>query len=281
MNIWANSASYFRGVTPDIDDEKYEAEFQKGVRGESNVFQLVGHKIYDKGQINVEFVEIVLRGGREADTAPVERLLSMSADEKELLMQTTLRKFGHMDTFTVNILNMNQLGMALQKDTKMILEIHESLIEELTVDSLQIISAGGGVRVWADDCPFKRPCAIQHIKTLLPSLDGVKIGTTDLAKAFQVPLIKNPIDNPAAQTMLPADSTLRDDIITFLVYLSVHHPSMKVILELAIPLEVFPGPVRDLNLFIQGGPDGARTYHLERYARNHNLCILDHTLIQQ
>ena len=274
INVWAHSASYFRGVTPDIDDETYEAEYQKALRGESNEFLLVGHKIYNKEQNNVKFVEVLLRGGRDADTAPVKRILSMTEEEKDLLMETTLRKFGHMDTFTMNILNMKQLGTAVQRGTKMILEIHESLIEELTVDFLQTLSAERGFRFWADDCPFNRPSAIQHIKTLLPGLDGVKISTPDLAKAFQVPLIKNPIDKPAAQTMLPANSKLRDDIIKFLEYLSVHHPSMKVVLELDIPLEALPGPVvRDMNLFIQGGPDGARAYHIERYAGNHNLCM--------
>lgn len=265
MNIWAESASYFRGFTPDIDDETYEAEFQKSLRGESTVFGMVGHKIYDRWQRNTLFAEVVMRGGREADTAPVQRILSMTEAEKDLLMQTTLRQFGHMDDLTVNILSMNQLNIAVRAKTKMVLEVHESLIHELDVDTVRMLSAEG-FRVWADDVPFRRTHAVEHLKKLLPGLDGVKIGTTDLAKAFEVPLKKNPIDYPTAQTMLPADSGLYDEIIEFLVHLSKHHTDMKVVLELAIPLELLPGPVRDLNLFIQGGPDGARAYDIQRYA---------------
>ena len=85
----------------------------------------------------------------------------------------------------------------------------------------------------------------------------------DLAAAFQVPVIKDPIDNPTKHYLPPVDHELRGLMKMFLVYLSVHHPNMKVILELAIPLD--QPPLDQLaNLFVQGGPDGARAYRLEQ-----------------
>ena len=271
MNLLFHGAKYFPGATPDIDNIRYEEEFQKGLGGESDEFQLVGQAIWDRWVQDKWFCEFLYRGGRVADTAPVDRLASMTDEEEQLLLKTTLRKYGHMANCTVNILSMRQLQSVLtwardQPATtpKIIVEVHERIQGQLTCDLLQDLKEAG-IKVWADDLSFRSPDDMKRIRELLPALDGVKIGTMDLARAFQVPVIKNPVDNPSDPGFIPeANDTLRHNILQFLRYLNSCHPEMKVVLELAIPLDdVLPPDLQGLNLFIQGGREGARAYILE------------------
>ena len=92
-------------------------------------------------------------------------------------------------------------------------------------------------------------------------LDAVKLGTLDLARAFDIPIVKNPDDHPTVQFRPKARLELQQVIVDFLTAALSKNAALKVILELnASPEFFYLIGVPQSQLFIQGGPDGARAF---------------------
>ena len=262
--------AYFPGETP-AEEFDFEEEFRLALLDKSNVFKLVGHNIYNSNLKTVMYKEILLRGGLVKDVAPYQRILSMTEQEQAQLLMTQLQKFGHRADCTVNLTSVSHL--AWMKGSKMVVEIRETIIQHVSVATL-CAAKRDGIRCWADDVPFHNCVVMNHIFTLLPHLEGVKIKTADLAKAYHVPIIKDPIDNPDDCHWYPADPELKHMIDAFLNMLIDTYPTMKVILELHIPLEKLPEKAVHLELYIQGGPDGARAYELEEDEEEYQHALI-------
>lgn len=242
---------YFAGDTAPTD---VEAEFRKGIKGDSNVFVLVEHRIRDAWDA-IKYTECLLRGGGVSDTAPFSRLKVMSREEKTLLLDTQVQRFGNIGNVSMNILDLHSVHEYAGKG--MILEFHEAILRELTPELLAQLS---GTTLWADDLPLGDPVALAHVLNLVEHLDAVKIGTLDLAAAFQIPIVKNP-DHREVQFLPKAKPKLQEVIGDFLTAALSKNGALKVILELDVPLPFFCAHgVPISQLFIQGGPDGAKAF---------------------
>jgi hypothetical protein len=247
-----SQASYFAG---DVVPNDFEAEFQLGIRGNSTVFKLTKQYIYNADCVSVYF-EVLLRGGGRADTAPYQRLMRMTDEEGIILLDTTVRMFGSSGNATMNVLNLT--GVHEYAESGMIIEIHDSLLKQVTPEMLALM---GNTRVWADDVPIDDESAVLHVLDLVPLLDAVKIGTMDCAIAFDLPIVKNPIDKPDIVFKPPHNQALQHKILMFAAMAHARNPALKFILELAVPLEEFTDKgIPRAQLFIQGGPYGARVY---------------------
>ena len=243
---------YFAGDAAPTD---VETEFKKGIRGESNEVVLVEHRIRDAWGA-IKYTECLLRGGGVSDTAPVSRLIAMSGEEKTILLDTQVQRFGDTGNVSMNILDLQSVDKYAGKG--MILEFHEALLGQLTPESLAQLS---GTTLWADDLPLGDAAALAHVLTLVQHLDAVKLGTLDLASAFDIPIVKNPVDHPTVQFRPKARPELQQVIVDFLTAALSKNAALKVILELDAPLEFFcVNGVPISQLFIQGGPDGARAF---------------------
>ena len=243
---------YFAGDAASAD---FEAEFQKGIRGQSKEFVLVEHCIRDAWGA-IQFTEVLLRGGGVPDTAPFNRLKAMNWEEKSILLNTQIQLFGNIDNVSMNILDFHSVERASKH---MILEFNEALLGQLTPELLVQLS---GAKLWADDLPLDDAATLAHVLTLVPYLDAVKIGTLDLASAFHLPITKNPaVVSPSAQFKPKARPELQLVIVDFLKKALIKNATLKVILELEVPLKIFYDiGVPISQMFIQGGPDGARRF---------------------
>ena len=243
---------YFAGDAAPTD---VETEFKKGIRGESKEFVLVEHRIRDACGA-IRYTESLLRGGGVTDTAPVSRLNAMTGEEKTILLDTQVQRFGNIGNVSMNIIDLHHVGKYAGRG--MILEFHEALLGQLTPELLAQLS---GTTLWADDLPLGNAAALGHVLTLVGHLDAVKFGTLDLASAFDIPIVKNPVDHPAVQFRPKARPELQQVIADFLTSALAKNAALKVILELNAPLEFFCiNGVPMTQLFIQGGPDGARAF---------------------
>jgi len=243
---------YFAGDAAPTDAE---TEFKKGIRGESKEVVLVEHRIRDAWGA-IRYTESLLRGGGVADTAPVSRLNAMTEEEKTILLDAQVQRFGDIGNVSMNILDIHHVGKYAGRG--MILEFHESLLGQLTPESLEQLS---GTMLWADDLPLGDAAALRHVLTLVGHLDAVKFGTLDLASAFDIPIVKNPVDHPAVQFRPKVRPELQQVIADFLTSALVKNAALKIILELNAPMKFFcANGVPISQLFIQGGPDGARAF---------------------
>ena len=268
---------YFAG---DVVPHDAEAEFQLGIRGKSKVYKLTKQHIYSIDLVDSDVIlpklrfdptwagsvgqpayvkkyfEVLFRGGGIADTAPFQRLLSMTDEEKSILLATTVRMFGSSENATMNVLNLT--GFREFAESGLIIEMHESLVMQVTPEMLAPLAH---IRLWADDVLINNADAVEHVLSLVEYLDAVKIGTKDLAIAFNLPIVKNPIDDPDAMQSFPHSQDLQNKILEFVVMANLRNPKLKFILELDVPLNKFiDNGISPDRLFIQGGPDGARVY---------------------
>ena len=244
---------YFAG---DIAPTDFETEFRKGIQGKSNEFVLVEHRIRDAWGAD-KYTECLLRGGGVSDTAPVSRLIAMSGEEKTILLDTQVQRFGDIGNVSMNILDLHSVDKYAGKG--MILEFNEALLGQLTPELLAQLS--GTTLLWADDLPLDNAAALAHVLTLVQHLDAVKLGTRELASAFEMPIVKNPGAPETVQFRPNARPELKQKIVEFLTAALSKNSALKVILELNAPLKFFEdNGVPTSQLFIQGGPDGARAF---------------------
>lgn len=247
------------------DSHRYEEEFQRGLAGNSAYFHLVAQPILDEETGSLAYKEILYRGGKERDTAPYQRMIKMTPAENGTLLETTLRQYKEEERCTVNITETSHLRLC-RTNKRIVAEITQRIIEHTTQEIVQQAKDENPLLdVWADDVPFNSNAAMWNIFRLLPCLDGIKIGTADLAKAYEEPIVKNPIDAPGKSYTPPHDPVLKAKIDQFLIMLSVLYPKMLITLELSIPREKLPSETKDMKILTQGREHGARAFRIAPY----------------
>ena len=259
---------YYPGEFPSAlsDRDKYEEEFKRGLEGNSKYFDLTVQPIFDTpGKLRKK--EILLRGGKQRDTAPYHdgRMANMTPEESFTLLKTTLRRYKDEERCTVNILETEHLPLC-RTNKRIVAEITRRIIEKTTQEMVENAKRQNPLLdVWADDVPFNSPDAMYNIYILLRCLDGIKIATVDLARAYQVPIVKNPIDSPDITFAPTPDPALRAVIDQFLIMLSASYPDIIVVLELDIPRDLLPTATKDMDILTQGGRHGARAFQIATY----------------
>ena len=257
---------YYPGDFADAlsDGDLYETEFLRGLDGTSQYFQLVVQLLFaDTGE--VAYREILKRGGKARDTAPYQRMTKMTLKESATLLETTLRQYKEEERCTVNIIHPDHLQLCCAHK-RIVVEITQGIIEQTTPENVQQAKGKNPLlKVWADDVPFNSESAMRNLDLLLPYLDGIKIATMDLAKAYEEPLVKNPIDAPGDLYKPPHDSELKSEIDEFLIMLSEKYPNMVITLELNIPRAKLPRQIDGMTILTQGGAHGARAFRIAEF----------------